>query len=177
MKKSLTVLILMFFTAGLLFAFNEDDNGFPSSIDTLLYDPYENAEINRLANELENQLSQTSSNDSQISVPSDSTQTSENINEEFQNLDNDLNAAEEQAETDTQNNIDDSLSAKDIENSQTDGDPVKLTQGSYEQSETDISAGNNLKLEIKRIYSSESKITTSFGYSQLLKSVSLYGII
>ena len=164
MKKSLTVLILIFFTAGLLFAFNEDDNGFPSSIDTLLYDPYENAEINRLANELENQLSQTSSNDSQISVPSDSTQTSENINEEFQNLDNDLNAAEEQAETDTQNNIDESLSAKDIENSQTDGDPVKLTQGSYEQSETDISAGNNLRLEIKRTYSSESKITTSFGY-------------
>ena len=48
--------------------------------------------------------------------------------------------------------------------SETTGDPVRISQGSYIQEERDLLVGNNLPVEVSRLYSSDGKITGSFGY-------------
>ena len=46
----------------------------------------------------------------------------------------------------------------------TEGDPVKITRGSYEQNEIDFSLGNKLPLTIDRYYDSQNSVYSSFGY-------------
>ncbi len=53
---------------------------------------------------------------------------------------------------------------KEKENSETGGDPVRLTTGSYEQNESDIIISRVQPFEVKRKYDSENKIISSFGY-------------
>lgn len=53
---------------------------------------------------------------------------------------------------------------KQAEQSKKQGDPVKITRGSYEQNETDITMGTVQPFYVKRNYDSESKIISSFGY-------------
>ena len=75
-----------------------------------------------------------------------------------------LNRLEAKEKGKQQERIKKSISNRESKNAQKSGDPVKISEGSYEQSETDISAGTNQKLEIKRFYSSENPIISSFGY-------------
>ena len=50
------------------------------------------------------------------------------------------------------------------EKSETSGDPVKISKGTYELFETDLVIGATKQFEIKRRYESDQKITGSFGY-------------
>lgn len=53
---------------------------------------------------------------------------------------------------------------EDAERAKKEGDPVKITRGSYEQKETDFSTGTKLPILVNRNYDSESTVTSSFGY-------------
>ena len=53
---------------------------------------------------------------------------------------------------------------EDAERAKKEGDPVKITKGSYEQKETDFSTGIKLPILVNRNYDSESTVTSSFGY-------------
>ncbi|MDD5930162.1 MAG: DUF6531 domain-containing protein, partial [Spirochaetales bacterium] len=55
-------------------------------------------------------------------------------------------------------------SKKESQNSAEPGDPVKATEGSYEQSETDFTLGSSIELKVNRNYSSAESITSGFGY-------------
>ncbi len=52
----------------------------------------------------------------------------------------------------------------DSNNSDSTGDPVRITEGVYEQNETDLLFGNIISEGIKRKYRSDNKIISSFGY-------------
>ncbi|MDD5929595.1 MAG: DUF6531 domain-containing protein, partial [Spirochaetales bacterium] len=55
-------------------------------------------------------------------------------------------------------------SKKESQDSAVPGDPVKATEGSYEQSETDFTLGSSIELKVTRNYSSAESITSGFGY-------------
>ena len=83
---------------------------------------------------------------------------------EMQQLSAQLNQTQKEAEEAKKKygttNLDNLLS----DNSETPGDPVKITRGTYEQIETDIKSGNNDLLVVVRQYDSSSVIESSFGY-------------
>ena len=74
--------------------------------------------------------------------------------------------------------IDYSKNIKAVSKAQEKGDPVKITAGSYEQKETDFSQGNNLPIQITRVYNSSNTVCSSFGYgwSTNLDERLLFGI-
>ena len=53
---------------------------------------------------------------------------------------------------------------KNLENAELGGDPVRLTNGSYEQNETDITISGVQGFDVKRKYDSKNTINGSFGY-------------
>ena len=72
-----------------------------------------------------------------------------------------LNAEIEEKKKNKQKENSDNLESQ---NSAEPGDPVKATEGSYEQSETDFSLGSSIELKVTRNYSSAETITSGFGY-------------
>lgn len=74
--------------------------------------------------------------------------------------------AEEEAEgeKEQQKNLTEVNDKKDKKNSEKKGDPVRISSGYYEQTETDFSCGNGVSFELKRQYESDNKIVSSFGY-------------
>ncbi len=53
---------------------------------------------------------------------------------------------------------------KNVSNAKTTGDPVRITEGFYEQNEVDLQIGKLPCVEIKRKYNSQSPIVSSLGY-------------
>lgn len=72
-----------------------------------------------------------------------------------------LNAEIEEKKKNMQKENSDNLESQ---NSAKPGDPVKATEGSYEQSETDFTSGSSIELKVTRNYSSAESITSGFGY-------------
>ncbi|MCR5063059.1 MAG: DUF6531 domain-containing protein, partial [Treponema sp.] len=72
-----------------------------------------------------------------------------------------LNAEIEEKKKNKQKENSDNLESQ---NSAEPGDPVKATEGSYEQSETDFTSGSSIELKVIRNYSSAESITSGFGY-------------
>ena len=65
---------------------------------------------------------------------------------------------------DTSRNQSNNQKKLDSNNSDSTGDPVRITEGVYEQNETDLLFGNIISEGIKRKYRSDNKIISSFGY-------------
>ncbi len=68
------------------------------------------------------------------------------------------------AEGEKKVNKNESEATEDSGNSETPGDPVQITKGAYEQTETDFTIGKNIQISIIRQYKSDNNITGSFGY-------------
>ena len=74
-----------------------------------------------------------------------------------------VETAEGEAEEEAKNNQQESSEVQNASNSQTSGDPVKLSCGTYEMNEVDIEI-DNTQFKITRQYDSGNSIIGSFGY-------------
>ena len=177
-KKICFLLITLLCIHTIVFAYNEDEEGFPSSYDPDSEYAKRNAELHQMATSLESSLNAQESNVNNQSAPQSTAEAAAQANEDYDQAGTDFSAVTDAAEDETNANKEESEDKKNTENSQIDGDPVRLTQGTYEQSETDFCIGNNISFTVERLYSSENKIYSSFGYgwSTNLDERILYGI-
>lgn len=129
-----------------------DNSGGQSQADSL------NAEKNEIAAEVGNV--ETAVNGIEVGEASEASDTALEMAEGNAEA---LNQVEQQAEQNTQDNIQNLADEKNSENSDTPGDPVKITKGTYELLEQDIITGVQNQFAIKRKYESGNKITGSFG--------------
>lgn len=127
-----------------------------------------NAKLLSQAQELETQLNEQEESNNDETLPPGTTESidvkTRKLNERISFLQEESSRYKQTSITKKEENIEDSQNMLNTENSKLDGDPVRLTQGNYEQEETDISTGTNLIFEIRRKYSSASKILSSFGF-------------
>ena len=79
-------------------------------------------------------------------------------------LQNQLDALDAEEKEKQEDRKEKSEQRKQAKQSKKEGDPVKITRGSYEQNETDITTGTVFPFYVNRNYDSESQITSSFGY-------------
>ena len=178
-KKIILLLITLWCIQPLVFSYNENEEGYPASHgDDDEERERKNAEFNRKADDLENKVSEQESNSRTEEVPDDLTQEAAEVTAETEEAQTEITEFREEVQTITIQNIVESQDQESTENSPEDGDPVRITQGTYEQKDTDLTIGNNLVFEVKRLYSSENKITASFGYgwSSNLDERILYGV-
>ena len=76
----------------------------------------------------------------------------------------DVNSKEDEKRTIVFTTREELIEKKQSENSSVKGDPVKITQGTYIQEETDFVLGKRNLFSLERIYSSDSSVVSSFGY-------------
>ena len=95
----------------------------------------------------------------------------ENLNEMTEEISEDIEDAQETLEENIESskeelteNIVENDKALQLEKSQESGDPVKITEGSYEQNDVDFHFHGIIDFEIKRRYSSSGTIVSTFGY-------------
>ena len=106
---------------------------------------------------LEEELKKTTTHDKTPAATRAKQQTKEALEKQLADKKKKL----EEDQTENQGEIEEELAE---ENSETGGDPVRLTVGSYEQSESDIIITGVQGFEITRKYNSENKVTSSLGY-------------
>ncbi|BDC94041.1 RHS repeat-associated core domain-containing protein [Treponema bryantii] len=191
MKKKIFICILIAgFISNFIISYEENGNGYPHSYDTGVYSNGENESVNNNSNQNNNNNSnqpQGPNIDSEgIEIESEAEELNSQINEEQSevesieafNVDNsnpaDVIAAEESlnneageaiasTEAEIGENIESSTNEENGSNSTETGDPVKISKGTYELSESDFIIGSNKLFMIKRNYDSGRKITGSFG--------------
>ena len=76
----------------------------------------------------------------------------------------DVNSKEDEKRTIVFTTREELIEKKQSENSSVKGDPVKITQGTYIQEETDFVLGKRNLFSLERKYSSDSSVVSSFGY-------------
>ena len=79
-------------------------------------------------------------------------------------LQNQLDALDAEEKEKQEDRKEKSEQRKQAKQSKKEGDPVKITRGSYEQNETDITTGTVFPFNVNRNYDSENTIISSFGY-------------
>ena len=121
-------------------------------------------ELNEKAAPLEASLNERKETNDKVIVCDDTSSESQGKANDISGSEANALTAESVAEEKAKEDVKIITDKKNTANSQKGGDPVLLTEGSYEQNETDISKSNIIALEIKRRYSSSSVITSSFGY-------------
>lgn len=121
-------------------------------------------ELNEKAAPLETSLNERKETNDKVIVCDDTSSESQGKANDISGSEANALTAESVAEEKAKEDVKIITDKKNTANSQKGGDPVLLTEGSYEQNETDISKSNIIALEIKRRYSSSSVITSSFGY-------------
>ena len=88
----------------------------------------------------------------------------EEISEDVEYAQESLSESIEESLEELAENIVENDNALQTENSQKSGDPVKITEGSYEQNDVDFHLHGTMDFEIKRRYSSSGTIVSTFGY-------------
>ena len=165
-KKLFLIPVVLLLIQPLLLSYNENEEGFPSSFDRELFEPFKsiNAGYNAQADNLEKELNDASNTYSNISTASSTSDATNKMDNAANQKKNEKEQQEHTAEEKIEEYKTQSQDMQDSINSSIDGDPVRITQGAYEQNETDISFGKNLVFKIMRKYSSQNPVTSSFGY-------------
>ena len=116
------------------------------------------------AEKIENEIKALNGNDEGIKGaenPEEEKEAAKKTADDLLNQTDHKEAEKKNAAKDNNKKIDDIQNGA---NSQKSGDPVRLTDGCYEQDEIDLSIGVNPRVEIKRKYNSQNIISSSFGY-------------
>ena len=127
-----------------------------------------NAEILEQSNELESEVNNVIKEEELVQEPSED---AESLNEVSEKTDEDIEHAQESIEEkieqaheeESENKVESDNNLHKV-NSQTTGDPVKITEGSYEQNDIDFHFRGTIDFTINRRYSSSGTIVSSLGY-------------
>ena len=115
-------------------------------------------ELNDAKNNSESMMNDISESNDQVATGDDSKNSDGNYNDANSNMDqNDSSGESAQNKKSSKNKLESS-------DSDSSGDPVRITEGVYEQNEIDLLFGNITSEGVKRKYRSDSKIISSFGY-------------
>ncbi len=125
---------------------------------------YINAMLEGDANLLENALNSVKSSDENVHPCDDTTGSVNTIEAEDSANESSKMEVVSQTEEEKNENLEAVNDETDSKNSPKGGDPVSLSSGFYEQTETDFSVGAVMPIVISRRYSSQNTITTDFGY-------------
>ena len=88
----------------------------------------------------------------------------QSIEDHIKEYQNQLDALEKEEKEKQEGRKEKSEQRKQVIQSKKEGDPVKITRGSYEQNETDITTGTVFPFNVNRNYDSENTIISSFSY-------------
>ena len=115
-------------------------------------------ELNDAKNNSESMMNDISESNDQVATGDDSKNSDGNYNDANSSMDqNDSSGESAQNKKSSKNKLESS-------DSDSSGDPVRITEGVYEQNEIDLLFGNITSEGVKRKYRSDSKIISSFGY-------------
>ncbi len=127
-----------------------------------------NEQIRVQSNEINDEVDEVIKEEELVQEPSED---AESLNEVSAETGEDIEQAQEtqedsikQVSDEKSENIIENENALEKEKSQTTGDPVKITEGSYEQNDMDFHFSGTIDFAITRRYSSSGSIVSSFGY-------------
>ncbi len=133
-----------------------------------------NDELVEKANDLDNEVNSIIDEENLVEEPSEEAEslneTAEETGEEVAQATETIEDTIKQNSEESEENIVENENDREKENAQTTGDPVKISEGSYEQNDTDFQFKGIMDFAIKRRYSSSGKIVSTFGsgwYSNL----------
>ena len=128
----------------------------------------QNEEIQVQADEIDNEVDEVIKEEELVQEP---VEDAEKLNEVFEEIDEDIEQAQESVEDKIEQtseeeaeNIEENDNKLQEDNSQTTGDPVRITKGSYEQNDIYFHFQGTIDFAIKRMYSSFETIVSGFGY-------------
>ena len=123
-----------------------------------------NNQIDGVGNELGTQVGRIENTVSQIPEPPEETVLPDGMDEEVEEEQTELQEKIEETEIVQTENVKTNDAVLQTKNAQKGGDPVKISEGSYEQEDVDFQFNGLIDLEIRRRYSSAGDIISSFGY-------------
>ncbi len=135
-----------------------------NSDDVISNENFEQKEIDSEADKLEADSQQLSENNNIIPDVEDSTEVRKATEDLEEEIENNIAGKEDEAKDLTEENIKLLEENEKIAKELLAGDPVRIAEGYYEQSETDFSVGNLPVIKVSRNYNSQSSIISSFGY-------------
>ena len=123
-----------------------------------------NNQLIGIGNELGAQVDSITESVEQVPEPPEESILPEGLDSAVAVAEVDLQVEIDVAEATLEQNLVTNNNTLQTKNAQKSGDPVKITEGSYEQEEFDFQFSGPMDFQIKRRYSSSGEITSSFGY-------------